>query len=251
MASILVTGGNRGIGYAIVQSIAERLPSSTIIIACRDPKAGETAIEQLKANGAKASLDVVQIDIEDDDSIEAAAATVGNKYGKLDVLINNAIKLQFPKSKENLAEVRACSNACFNNGITSNAIVTQAFLPLLRKSDWPRVIMVSSTRGSLGMTVNKQLPPVTLVDYCIAKAGLNMLTLGLQGQEEARDENERVTYWATSPGHCKTAFNGYRGLKDPLEGAEVVLRLLESQKGDIKPGTFWEYENGEFRVPPW
>jgi hypothetical protein len=54
-----------------------------------------------------------------------------------------------------------------------------------------------------------------------------------------------------SPGHCKTAFNGYRGKKDPIEGAESVVRLLETTKGEIEAGTFWEYENASFQQVPW
>ena len=96
-----------------------------------------------------------------------------------------------------------------------------------------------------------KLPPVALVDYCVAKAGLNMLTLHLQLAEDKRPEAERVTFWAISPGHCKTAFNGYRGTKDPVDGGEVVVRLLESRRGEIEPGTFWEHEQGQFRAVPW
>lgn len=96
-----------------------------------------------------------------------------------------------------------------------------------------------------------QLPPVAVVDYCIAKAGLNMLTLHLQSAEEQRTDRQRITFYAVSPGHCKTGFNGFKGLKDPVDGAEVILRLLEAAPGAIPGGTFWEFENGEFRMPPW
>ncbi|KAF4826472.1 Short-chain dehydrogenase/reductase tropE [Colletotrichum tropicale] len=200
MAIILVTGGNRGIGFGIVQAIADRLPDSTVIIGC--------------------------------------------------LLINNAAKLEVAGSAE-LSEIRLKSNAVYNNCITSNAIVTQAFLPLLRKAEYPRVIMNSSARGSLTRTASRELPPVSLVDYCVAKAALNMLTLHFQLAEEQRQEGHRVIFWATSPGHCKTAFNDFRGLKNPVDGAEAVVRLLESGKGVTEPGTFWEFEHGEFRMVPW
>lgn len=78
-----------------------------------------------------------------------------------------------------------------------------------------------------------------------------MLTVHLQAAEEAKTEDNKITFWATSPGHCKTGFNGFRGHKDPLDGAEVVLRLLKSERGDIQGGTFWEFENNEFRQVPW
>jgi hypothetical protein len=78
-----------------------------------------------------------------------------------------------------------------------------------------------------------------------------MLLLHLQITENHREGQDGITFWAVSPGHCKTAFNGYRGKKDPIEGAESVLRLLESEKGNIDGGTFWEYENGDFQQVPW
>lgn len=86
---------------------------------------------------------------------------------------------------------------------------------------------------------------MAVIDYCVIKAALNMLTLHFQAQ------NKGVTFWVVSPGHCKTGFNGFRGTKDPLLGAEVILKLLESQKGEVEGGTFWEYEQDKFRAVPW
>lgn len=70
--------------------------------------------------------------------------------------MNNAVRLDIVKS-EDLSTMRAASNACFNNGITSNIVITHAFTGLLRKSEHPRVIMVSSIRGSLARTANKEV----------------------------------------------------------------------------------------------
>ena len=78
-----------------------------------------------------------------------------------------------------------------------------------------------------------------------------MLTLHLQSAEEQREAGPRIAFWAVSPGHCKTGFNGFRGKKDPVDGAEVVIRLLQSPPGEIAGGTFWEFENGKFQMPSW
>ncbi|QKD61627.2 uncharacterized protein FOBCDRAFT_192088 [Fusarium oxysporum Fo47] len=250
MVTILVTGANRGIGYAIVQAIATRLPSSTIVLGCRRKDAAQEVIESLIDSGIKGKLGFVELDIENDASIEAAVASLEREYGKLDVLINNAGKVE-RRSSDNLADIRGASNSCYNNLITSNAVVTHAFGKLLRKCSEPRVIMISSARGSMARTNNKELPPVANIDYCVSKVGLNMLMLHLQAAENHSNNGTNITFWAVSPGHCKTAFNGYKGRKDPLEGAEAVVRLLESTKGDIEPGTFWEYENGSFQQVPW
>lgn len=72
------------------------------------------------------------------------------------VLINNAASLKLPET-QHLAELKDCSNSSFNSCVTSNALVTKAFVPLLRKSSWPRVIMNSSARGSLGRTANREV----------------------------------------------------------------------------------------------
>lgn len=61
-----------------------------------------------------------------------------------------------------------------------------------------------------------------------------------------------LRFWAVSPGNLKTAFNNFRGTKDPLEGAEVVVRLVCEEGGEQREGgTFWEFEGGEMRVVPW
>ncbi|KAK1623037.1 hypothetical protein BDP81DRAFT_333031 [Colletotrichum phormii] len=250
MAIILVTGANRGIGFGIVQAIAGRVGNSAILVGCRTHESGEEAVRKWRDIDIKQALDVVPFDIEDDASIVAAAAIVQEKYGKLDVLINNAARVTAPESLD-LSDVRSATNSVLANCVTSNLIVTQAFLPLLRKSEYPRVIMTSSARGSMTRTANGELPPAASINYCMAKAALNMLTLQLHLAEERRTTDDKIVFWATSPGHCKTAFNGFRGSKEPVDGAEVFVRLLEPERGTIASGTFWEFEDGDFRLVPW
>lgn len=116
--------------------------------------------------------------------------------------------------------------------------------------------MTSSARGSMHRTASRQvqpysskrrnvmspltqaqLPPPRLIDYNVAKAGLNMLTLLLQVSDEAQvSEHERICYWIVSPGFTKTSFNNFRGTKDPLDSAEAFVRLLEADKGAIAGG---------------
>ncbi|XWW93978.1 hypothetical protein V2A60_001917 [Cordyceps javanica] len=249
MTTTLVTGGNRGIGYAIVKVLSARLVSPTLIIGCRDIESGEESIKQLRTEGISVDLDVVRIDIEDDDSIREAVTSIGQKYGKLD--FNNAARVTRPES-DRLEDARRAANEVYNNGIASNEIVTRAFLPILRRSPNPRVIMVSSARGSIGLTAARELPRAAVVSYCVSKAALNMLMMHLQLEEEAKGgEDVMVEYWAVSPGHCRTAFNGFRGNKEPEEGAEVVARLLEAKRGEFSPGTFWQCEDGELKEVKW
>lgn len=84
MTIIFVTGANRGIGLAIVQAAAGRIHDATFILGCRSLKAGQEAAETLRGLNLKATFDVVQIDIENDESILAAVKYITEKYGRLD-----------------------------------------------------------------------------------------------------------------------------------------------------------------------
>lgn len=84
MTTILVTGANRGIGFAIVQAAAGRILDATFILGCRSLEAGREAADKLRASNPSAAFDVVQIDIENDESILAAVKYIAKKYGRLD-----------------------------------------------------------------------------------------------------------------------------------------------------------------------
>lgn len=154
-----------------------------------------------------------------------------------------------------LADLRDSFNATFNANVTSVAAVTSTFLPLLRRSSDPRVIHVSSGRASLTRSTGANFPPTAAVSYSISKVALNALTIEQQKAENARTGNEedggKVDFYTITPGHCKTAFNGWRGLKDPLDGAEVVVRLVMAKRGEWKAGSFLEFEEGVMREVPW
>lgn len=149
--------------------------------------------------------------------------------------------------------MRDSFNATFNANVTSVAAVTSVFLPLLRLSSNPKVIHISSGRASLQRSTEGKLPPTAVVSYSISKVALNALTIEQQKTENARtvEDGGKVDFYTVNPGHCKTAFNGWRGVKDPLDGAEVVVRLVEAVKGEWKGGSFLEFEEGKMREVPW
>lgn len=91
-----------------------------------------------------------------------------------------------------------------------------------------------------------------MLAYSISKVALNALTIEQQKQEDARTgEGGKVDFYTVNPGHCKTAFNGWKGTKDPLDGAEVVVRLVMAERGKWAPGRFLEFEEGSMREVPW
>ena len=81
---VLCTGGNRGLGYAVLQVAGLQEPSTTFILASRNPESGREAAEKLSKEGVKAHIDVIQMDITKDDEIIEGVKHVATKYGKLD-----------------------------------------------------------------------------------------------------------------------------------------------------------------------
>jgi NAD(P)-dependent dehydrogenase (short-subunit alcohol dehydrogenase family) len=123
-------------------------------------------------------------------------------------------------------------------------MLTQAFVPLFKAAQSPRVVNVSSARGSVGRVTGSVNPPTASIPYSISKTALNLMIF-----EMAKLEPD-IVFYTTSPGHTKTAFNGFRGTKDPLDAAKVVEELLLANDGAFKSG-FWEFESGGMHEIPW
>lgn len=157
--------------------------------------------------------------------------------------MNNA-GIAVVQKEDTLANLRNSSNATFNSNITSVAAVTSTFLPLLRLPSHPRVIHISSGRASLQRITEANFPPRAVVAYLISKVALNALTIEQQKQENARKEGEKVDFFTMNPGHCKTAFNGWKGPKDPVDGAEVVVQLVMKERGAWVPGSLRSLRRG-------
>ncbi|KAJ9613681.1 uncharacterized protein PV06_00675 [Exophiala oligosperma] len=246
---ILCTGANRGIGLAIIQALASHSKTSgaSFLLGCRTADKGKEAIDELRGKGIKSSIEPLVLDVTSDESIQDAFGLVQSLYGRLDVLVNNAGYAAIPSSSEN-SDWRDIYARVYETNVTSVALMMQAFLPLLRKSTGT-IINISSARGSAGLASSGALPPTVSVPYSVSKAALNMLTIETSRQAE----NQKVEFQLVSPGHCKTAFNGYRGTRDPLEGANVVVGLIVAEKGRYKNACFWETKgaNVDLVEIPW
>lgn len=174
-----------------------------------------------------------------------------------EVLVNNAGI--FMSGATDRMSLRESYNHVLNTNLTSVAVITTIFLPLLHKSPDPKVINISSGLGSMTkrLALNANHSPI----YGSSKVGLNGLTVHMQvGEngrvkaEEARGKKgaERVRFSTVAPGLLKTAFTGFmEGAKDPREGAEVVVRLGLDEEGMYEGGKFWAFEQGEMREVPW
>lgn len=206
---------------------------------------GRAAIDELRKMNIQAKMEVIHLDVDGDSSIIAAEEQIRTNHGRLDCLINNAGIAFLPG--DSLSSIRASYASTFNTNITSVACLTNVFLPLLKSSSpSPRIINVSSARASLALSTTGQLPPSRVISYSVSKTALNALTI-----EFAKAEQE-VRFYAASPGHIRTAFNGYQGTKKPLDGAKVVVELASAEIGKYENG-FWQTEGGsqEATKVPW
>ncbi len=223
----LITGANKGIGRAAAEQLAAL--GMTVLIGARDPQRGEEAAAVLRAAGGDAHA--VILDVTDPATVQAAATQVEERFGHLDVLINNAgitgsgqvspadAHDQVPSSVD-LDMVRAV----FETNLFGVIAVTNAMLPLLRRSPAPRIVNVSSHAASLTITSDPDGPFAALLSsaaYTPSKAALNALTV--QYANELRKDGILVN--AVAPGFVDTDANNHTGLLTPAQGAAVLVRL--------------------------
>ncbi|KAF4635520.1 hypothetical protein G7Y89_g2576 [Cudoniella acicularis] len=170
----LVTGANTGIGFAVATQLAKD-HGYHVIFGSRNPTQGAAAAAAVTAEGFSATS--VQLDLTSDESIAAVVALIENKYGRLDVLVNNAgILCDLFVSG---LTTRQLFSQTFNTNVIGTACLTEACLPLLRKSSLPRIVFVSSRMGSLAEATNTSMPffHADIKAYDSSKAAVNMLAL--------------------------------------------------------------------------
>ncbi|MFB4316628.1 SDR family oxidoreductase [Actinomadura sp. 21ATH] len=213
----LVTGANKGIGFEIAAQLEER--GLTVLVGVRDAGRREEAVARLKdAHG-------VPLDVTDQESVDAAAALVAERFGRLDVLVNNAgiSGPGTPPSACGTGELREV----FDTNVLGVLRVTNAMLPLLRRSPAARIVNVSSGVGSLAHHTDPEHYMSALpagAAYPASKTALNMLTV--QYAKELRPEGILVN--AAIPGACATDFTAHLGFDIPrtaAQGAAIAVRL--------------------------
>lgn len=158
------------------------------------------------------------------------------------VLINNAGIAPIPPSDDpDHTQLRETYSSTLNTNLTSVALLTSLSIPLLLASTSPRVINISSGRASVHALTTGNLPPTVSIPYSISKVALNILGL------ELAKLYPRVAFYAANPGHCKTALNGFKGVRDPDEGVKVVveLALAPPQRPEVFQPGFWRWDEKE------
>jgi NAD(P)-dependent dehydrogenase (short-subunit alcohol dehydrogenase family) len=221
MTVTLITGANKGLGYETARQLIEQ--GHTVYIGARSIERGEAAAADLGAR-------FVQLDVTDDASVETAFQVIDERDGHLDVLVNNA----------GISTAADVSGPVALKVFDTNAIgvirVTQAALPLLRKSENPVVVNVSSALGSFWAVTNperRQFHYPSIV-YGASKAAVSMLTV------QYAKALPGIKFNAVEPGFTATDLTPVSGAGQPVEkGAEVIVRLATIGT-DGPTGTFQE-----------
>ncbi|WP_179810386.1 SDR family oxidoreductase [Nocardiopsis sinuspersici] len=231
----LVTGANKGIGFAVAQGLGA--VGFTVAVGARDDTRREEAVGRLRAAGVDAFG--VALDVTSDDSVAAAAATVERTAGRLDVLVNNAGVsgrtdggAQDPTTLD-IDVVRTV----LDTNVFGVVRVTNAMLPLLYRADSPRVVNMSSSMGSLTLRTG----PV-MAAYAPSKSMLNSLT----AQYARRLADTRVIVNAACPGYVATDFTGFDAPRTPEQGAAIAIRLATLPDDGPRGGFF-----DDAGVVPW
>jgi NAD(P)-dependent dehydrogenase (short-subunit alcohol dehydrogenase family) len=224
---VLVTGGNKGLGLETVRRLAAL--GATVVMGSRDVERGLAAAGEVTA--PEGAVVVLELDVTSDSSVAAAAREVERRYGRLDVLVNNAgiDRHGVPPAEVGAADVEHI----FATNVFGQVRVTGAFLPLLRRSPAPRIVMVSSGLGSFAVTHDPERLESTVpaLAYCASKAALNMVTT----QYAKALPGFRVN--AADPGYTATDINGHRGPQTVTEGTDAVVALATAGQ-DGPTGTF-------------
>jgi NAD(P)-dependent dehydrogenase (short-subunit alcohol dehydrogenase family) len=209
-AITFITGANKGLGYETARRLIEL--GQTVIIGARDAGRGQAAADRLGAR-------FVPIDVTDDASVKRAAADIEAHEGRIDTLINNAGIIGARVGAPELTGDDAL--LVFDTNVISVVRVATAFLPLLKRSDAPAVINVSSGMGSFALTHDPSRVESTIASplYTASKAAVTMMTA-----QYAKAIPE-VRFNAADPGYTATDLNGHNGHQTVTEGTDAIVAL--------------------------
>ena len=241
----LITGATQGIGLQIAKDLAAK--GLTVLVGARDMEKGERVAQDIGA-----AAHALQLDVTDEASIAQAAALIRTRFGRLDILMNNA------------GISRANSNEAFSEALTKNQLtdaplgdirtvfetnvfgviaVTQAMLPLLREAPAGRIVITSSSGASLTLNSDPANDHRRMFgNYSVSKTAAHAVMLAFA----LALEGTNIKVNAACPGFTSTALNNFNGTRSVEDGAREPVRL--ALIGDDGPtGTFSD-ENGPV---PW
>ena len=237
----LVTGANKGIGYEIATGLGAL--GYRVGVGARDEARLETAVEKLRAAGVDAFG--VALEVTSDHSVTDAAELIERQAGRLDVLVNNA-GISGESGPGWVQDPTALDLDAVRMVVETNVLgvirVTNAMLPLLRRSTSPRIVNVSSSVGSITWQADPtiEVGPI-MAAYSPTKSYLNAVTVHYARQFAGTD----ILINAACPGLVATDFTGFQG-RPPQQAAATAIRLATLPDGG-PTGSFFNDDG----VIPW
>jgi NAD(P)-dependent dehydrogenase (short-subunit alcohol dehydrogenase family) len=221
---VVVTGATKGIGREIARQFGEL--GWIVLVGGRDLARAEAVVKELATDGAEAAA--VRLEVTDEASAKQAAQWIEEKYGRLDVLVNNAAIIadgDGPVSEVPVESLRAS----FETNVLGLVATTQAMLPLLRKADGARVVNLSTELSSMARVgdPDSRMSTVLTTGYNTSKAAVNMVTVMLANELRA----DGILVNAADPGNCATDMGGWDAARTSAQGAAVAVRLATLPAG--------------------
>ena len=245
MKKVLITGANKSIGFETARQLLQQ--GYYVYLGSRSIERGNLAVEKLKDEGL-INVELIQLDVNNSASVDTARIELGKKTDVLDILINNAgINGGMPQNALN-ATIEQLQNV-LNTNLYGVVRVTQAFIDLLRKSENPRIVNVSSSGCSLTLHSDptwKYYDHKSAV-YAPSKAAMNMYTIALA--YELKNDNFKVN--AVCPGFVATDFNGHRGTGTAQEAGTRIVKYATIDDDGPTGKFFSEEYNPETGECPW
>ena len=217
----LVTGANRGIGFETALQLGQK--GITVVVGARALHAAKDATTKLGSEGVQAYP--LALDVTNETDRKAAAAFLTEKFGKLDILINNA-GIAGDGGLLNAHTIETTQSeleAVFNTNLFSVIALTRELLPLLKKSEEGRIVNLSSILGSLTLQAmpNSPIAPMKAFAYNASKTALNQFTVHLA--LELKGTNIKVN--SAHPGCVKTQLGTQHAQLEIADGARTSVEL--------------------------
>lgn len=209
----VVTGGNRGIGFAICKALKDA--GLKVVLTGRSEALSRQAANEI-------GVDYAVIDVSKPASIESFAQYAKRKYGRIDVLVNNAGVLLDPHDRPSLFDAKMDDiKDTMQTNVYGPIRLVQLIVPIMRQNDYGRIVNISSGMGQLSDMNDGYIA------YRMSKTALNAVTRVTS--EEVKGENILVN--SMCPGWVKTEMGGPNAEREPGEAAETAVWLATLPKG--------------------
>lgn len=219
----LITGSNRGIGREVLRQLAKK--GFHCILTSRKEVDGQKALGSL--GGLKEQISWHSLDVNDDASVAKIKAFVENEFGHLDVLVNNAGWNYDYGEKPSSVDLQKVMDT-LNTNLMGPWRMCQAFIPLMKKQRYGRIVNVSSGSGSIDK-MTSETPA-----YGLSKTALNVLTIKLA--DELKGSGILVN--SVCPGWVRTEMGGMNAPRSVEEGADGIVWLATLPEDGPSGGFF-------------